>query len=235
MPVRAGLVAMAALLVGAAACTSSGTSNTSGSISGQTITYWASVEGTGPQQTTQTLTAQFADFTKQTGVHVKIQVIPWSDLLKKILTAVTSGNGPDVMEIGNTWSPSFAASGGFLSFTPSTFSQIGGQGKFSKAALSVSGAPGKAPISVPVYSEAYALFYNKADFAAAGISSPPRTWTEFQADAKKLTTAGRYGIGPLKASAWVVPSMGMSRLACANATAEREWVWVMPPTPGNAR
>jgi multiple sugar transport system substrate-binding protein len=195
--VRAGFLAMVALLVAVVGCTnssSSGTGSSSGSISGQTITYWASVEGTGPQQTTQTLTAQFAKFTKQTGVHVNMQVIPWSDLLQKILTAVTSGNGPDVMEIGNTWSPSFAASGGFLSFTPSTFSQIGGSAKFSKAALSVAGAPGKAPISVPVYSEAYALFYNKADFAAAGISSPPRTWTEFQADAKKLTTAGRYGV-----------------------------------------
>jgi multiple sugar transport system substrate-binding protein len=195
--VRAGFLVMVALLVTVAACSnssSSGTGSSSGSLRGQTITYWASVEGTGPQQTTQTLTAQFARFTKQTGIHVNMQVIPWSDLLQKILTAVTSGNGPDVMEIGNTWSPSFAASGGFVSFTPSTFSQIGGSGKFSKAALSVAGAPGKAPISVPVYSEAYGLFYNKADFAAAGISSPPRTWTEFQADAKKLTTAGRYGI-----------------------------------------
>lgn len=194
---RAGLLAIVALLVAVAGCTSSsssGTGSSSGSLSGQTITYWASVEGTGPQQTTQTLTAQFAKFTKQTGIHVNMQVIPWSDLLQKILTAVTSGNGPDVMEIGNTWSPSFAASGGFMSFTPSAFSQIGGSAKFSKAALSVAGAPGKPPISVPVYSEAYALFYNKADFAAAGISSPPRTWTEFQADAKKLTTAGRYGV-----------------------------------------
>ena len=163
-------------------------------IKGQTITYWASVEGTGPQQTTQTLSSEFATFTKQTGVHVNLQVIPWSDLLQKILTSVTSGNGPDVMEIGNTWSPSFAASGGFLSFGSSQFSQIGGKDKFSTSALSVAGAPGKAPISIPVYSEAYGLFYNKADFAAAGLSSPPSNWNDFLTDAKKLTTGGRYGV-----------------------------------------
>lgn len=197
MLVRASFLAMVALLVAVAGCSnssSSGTSSSSGSLRGQTITYWASVEGTGPQQTTQTLTAQFATFTKQTGIHVNMQVIPWSDLEQKILTAVTSGNGPDVMEIGNTWAPSFEASGGFVSFTPSVFSQIGGSAKFSTAAVSVAGAPGKTPISVPVYSEAYGLFYNKADFAAAGISSPPSTWTQFLADAKKLSTAGRFGV-----------------------------------------
>lgn len=163
-------------------------------ISGQTITYWASVEGTGPAQTTSTLKHEFAAFTKQTGVKVNLQVIPWSDLLQKILTAVTSGSGPDVMEIGNTWSPSFAASGGFLSFNKSNFSQIGGASKFSSSALSVSGAPNKAPISVPVYSEAYGLFYNKADFKAAGIKSPPKTWAQFLNDAQKLTSKGHYGI-----------------------------------------
>ena len=194
---RAGAVAMAAsLAVAAAACSSSSsaTSNSSGSISGQTITYWGSVEGTGPQQSTQALTAQFAKFTKQTGVHVNLQVIPWADLLQKILTSVTSGNGPDVMEIGNTWTPTFAASGGFVSFTPSVLSEIGGSAKFSQAALSVTGAPGKAPISIPVYSEAYGLFYNKADFTAAGISGPPSSWTQFLADANKLSTDGRYGV-----------------------------------------
>ena len=98
------------------------------------------------------------------------------------------------MEIGNTWSPSFAASGGFLSFGSSQFSQIGGKDKFSTSALSVAGAPGKAPISIPVYSEAYGLFYNKADFAAAGLSSPPSNWNDFLTDAKKLTTGGRYGV-----------------------------------------
>src|SRR5579875_845043 len=91
-------------------------SSTSGSLKGQTLTYWASVEGTGPSDTTKTLTKQFKKFTAQTGVKVNMQVIPWSDLLQKILTSVTSGTGPDVMEIGNTWAPSLSASHGFLPF-----------------------------------------------------------------------------------------------------------------------
>jgi multiple sugar transport system substrate-binding protein len=164
------------------------------SLKGQTINYWASVEGTGPSQTTKTLDAQFKKFTQKTGVKVDMQVIPWSDLLQKILTSVTSGTGPDVMEIGNTWAPSLSASNGFLPFNSANMKAIGGASKFAGSALKVSGLPGKPPVSVPVYSEAYALFYNKADFKAAGISKPPATWNELLADGKKLTTGGRSGI-----------------------------------------
>jgi multiple sugar transport system substrate-binding protein len=198
--IRAGTLALAASLIvaTAAACGGSssggGGSGATGSIKGQTITYWASVEGTGVSGTTQEMNSLFTAFTKQTGVKVNLQVIPWATLLQKILTAVTSSNGPDVMEIGNTWSPSFAASGGFLQFAPSVMNQIGGSAKFSKSALAVSGAPGQAPISVPVYSEAYSLFYNKADFKSAGIASPPATWTQFLADAQRLSTGGRSGV-----------------------------------------
>lgn len=41
-----------------------------------------------------------------------------------------------------------------------------------------------------------ALIYNKTDFAAAGIKSPPKTWAQLLSDAKKLTVPGkRYGFG----------------------------------------
>ncbi|HLI61438.1 MAG TPA: sugar ABC transporter substrate-binding protein [Solirubrobacteraceae bacterium] len=173
---------------------SGGSSAGSGSLKGQTINYWASVEGAGPSDTTKTLTKEFKKFTAQTGVKVNMQVIPWSDLLQKILTSVTSGTGPDVMEIGNTWAPSLSASHGFLPFDTANMNAIGGASKFAASSLKVSGLPGQAPVSVPVYSEAYALFYNKADFKAAGISKPPATWAQLIADGKKLTTGGRYGI-----------------------------------------
>jgi multiple sugar transport system substrate-binding protein len=193
-------VGLAAVLAAAtvAACGSSSSSvsksGTAGSIKGQTLHYWASVEGTGPQQTTQTLTGLFKTFTQQTGVHVNMEVIPWTDLLTKILTSVTSGTGPDVMEIGNTWAPTLAASHGFLPFDAANMTAVGGANKFASSSLKVSGVPGSAPMSLPVYSEAYGLFYNKADFKAAGISRPPSTWDQLVADGKKLTTGGRYGI-----------------------------------------
>ncbi|MFF9123245.1 ABC transporter substrate-binding protein [Streptomyces sp. NPDC014889] len=41
--------------------------------------------------------------------------------------------------------------------------------------------------TVPLLGDAYGLYYNKDAFAAAGIKNPPKTWSEFEADAKKLT------------------------------------------------
>ena len=51
-----------------------------------------------------------------------------------------------------------------------------------------------------------ALFYNKTDFAQAGIASPPTTWAQVAADAAKLTNASahRYGFYvPTGAAEWI--------------------------------
>ncbi|MEU1629685.1 ABC transporter substrate-binding protein [Streptomyces sp. NPDC020096] len=41
--------------------------------------------------------------------------------------------------------------------------------------------------TLPLLGDAYGLYYNKDAFKAAGISAPPRTMSEFKADAVKLT------------------------------------------------
>jgi multiple sugar transport system substrate-binding protein len=41
--------------------------------------------------------------------------------------------------------------------------------------------------TVPLLGDAYGLYYNKTAFKTAGIAGPPKTWSEFEADAKKLT------------------------------------------------
>ncbi|MFI9508231.1 extracellular solute-binding protein [Nocardia sp. NPDC052566] len=43
--------------------------------------------------------------------------------------------------------------------------------------------------SLPLLGDAYGLYYNKTAFAAAGISAPPKTFSEFEAAAVKLTIA----------------------------------------------
>ncbi|MEV7685672.1 ABC transporter substrate-binding protein [Streptomyces bungoensis] len=41
--------------------------------------------------------------------------------------------------------------------------------------------------AVPLLGDAYGLYYNKTAFRKAGITAPPKTWSQFEADAKKLT------------------------------------------------
>ena len=159
-----------------------------------TLTYWASNQGTSLDNDKQVLTPELDKFTQQTGIKVNLEVVPWSDLLNRILAATTSGQGPDVLNIGNTWSASLQATGAFTQFDDATMNQIGGKDRFLAGSLSATGAAGKPPTAVPLYSLAYGLYYNKAQFAAAGITQPPTTWGEFVADAKKLTTPQHWGL-----------------------------------------
>ncbi|MDX6389414.1 MAG: multiple sugar transport system substrate-binding protein [Streptosporangiaceae bacterium] len=192
-PTKLSTLALAATLaaVPLAAC---GSSSGTGSAAHPTLTYWATNQGTSLQNDRQVLGPQIAKFTKQTGIKVNFEVIPWTTVLNQITAATVSGKGPDVLNIGNTWSASLQATGAFLPFTSSVMNQIGGSSRFLAGSLSATGAAGKPPVAVPLYSTAYGLYYNKAEFAAAGISGPPATWTDFVTDAKKLTKAGHYGL-----------------------------------------
>ncbi|GAA4677356.1 sugar ABC transporter substrate-binding protein [Frondihabitans cladoniiphilus] len=167
------------------ACSSS--SGSSSSSSGKTITYWASNQAPTIQGDQTILKAELAKFTAQTGVKVNIEVIPWTNLYNRILTAVSSGEGPDVLSIGNTWATSLQSSGAFVPFEGDALKAIGGKDKFVASSYATGGAVGKAPTSVPLYGLAYSMYYNTKMFAAAGIATPPTTWDEFVADAKKLT------------------------------------------------
>jgi multiple sugar transport system substrate-binding protein len=192
-PTKLSTLALAATLaaVPLAAC---GSSSGTGSAAHPTLTYWATNQGTSLQNDRQVLGPQIAKFTKQTGIKVNFEVIPWTTVLNQITAATVSGKGPDVLNIGNTWSPSLQATGALLPFTSSVMSQIGGSSRFLAGSLSATGAPGKPPTAVPLYSLAYGLYYNKAMFAAAGISSPPTTWAELITDGKKLTTSSHWGL-----------------------------------------
>jgi multiple sugar transport system substrate-binding protein len=186
--IAAAAVAAAVSLV-VAGCSSSGSGSSS---SGATITYWASNQGTSLANDKQVLTPVLDEFTKETGVKVKLEVIGWNDLQTRIQTAVTSGQGPDVLNIGNTWAASLQATGAFLPFDDANMKSIGGSDKFVKTALETGGAPGKPVTSVPLYGLAYGLYYNKKMYTDAGLQ-PPTTWEELVAAAKKLTTGSQYG------------------------------------------
>jgi multiple sugar transport system substrate-binding protein len=205
-PSSASSAAAAASATGAASSAAAGASGAAGGssaaaasgksvpLTGVTLTYWASNQGTSLDNDKQVLGPQLAKFTAQTGIKVNLEVVPWSDLLNRILAAATSGKGPDVLNIGNTWSSTLQATGAFTPFDAANLTAVGGKSRFLAGSLSATGAPGKDPVAVPIYSLAYGLYYNKKMFAAAGITTPPATWDEFAADAKKLTSGSQYGL-----------------------------------------
>ncbi|MEU6257884.1 sugar ABC transporter substrate-binding protein [Streptomyces sp. NPDC047043] len=183
------------LALAASACGGGSSSGGGSNDSPKTLTYWASNQGASIAVDKKVLQPELDKFEKQTGIKVKLEVVPWSDLLNRILTATTSGQGPDVLNIGNTWSASLQATGALLPWDAKNFAKIDGKERFVDSALGSTGAEGKDPAAVPLYSMAYALYYNKEIFADAGITKPPATWDELIADGKKIKAKGKSPLG----------------------------------------
>ena len=189
----AAIVGAASLALIATGCSTTSASSSSGS--GTTLSYWASNQsGTTTAADVKILTPILAHFTKETGIKVNLQVIGWGDLQNNINNAVSSGSGPDVLNIGNTWAPYLAATKAFVPFTGAAAKAIGGTSRFIPSALATGGLQGQAPTSVPYIGLSYGLFYNKAMFKAAGLTAPT-TWEDMVTDAKTLTKGGVYGMG----------------------------------------
>ncbi|MFC8722176.1 ABC transporter substrate-binding protein [Kitasatospora sp. NPDC057198] len=191
--ISAALALTAAIVLTASAC-GGGDSGGGSNSSPKTLTYWASNQGSSLENDKAVLEPELKKFEQQTGIKVNLEVIPWSDLLNRILAATASGQGPDVLNIGNTWSASLQATGALLPFDQATFDKIGGKDRFLESTIASAGAKGKDPAAVPLYSMAYGLYYNKKLFQAAGIANPPATWEELVEDGKKLTHDDKYGI-----------------------------------------
>jgi multiple sugar transport system substrate-binding protein len=189
-------VAVSLVAASLAGCGSNDESSGSGSGSAEdvTLTYWASNQGTSLANDEEVLKPQLDAFTAQTGIKVDVEVVPWSDLLNRILAATASGEGPDVLNIGNTWSASLQATGALTPFDDATMAQIGGADRFLAGSLAATGAEGQPPTAVPLYSLAYGLYYNKKMFIEAGITEPPSSWEELVEDGKKLTTPDHWGM-----------------------------------------
>jgi multiple sugar transport system substrate-binding protein len=179
----AGALVAAAVTVGA--CGGGDDASGGGKASG-TITYWASNQGSTIDQDKEVLSKAIDRFTKKTGIKVDFKVIPWADLWNNITTATTSGQGPDVLNIGNTWSVSLQATGAFEEFDDDAVEQLGGRSRFLDSSWAASGAEGKTPTSVPLYGLSYGLFYNRKLFEKENLQ-PPKTWSGFVDTAKKLT------------------------------------------------
>lgn len=199
--VRAASAATLAIAIAAAATGCGGGTTSGGSNeSPKTLTYWASNQGPSIEADKKILTPELKKFEKETGIKVKLEVVPWADLLNRILAATSSGQGPDVLNIGNTWSASLQATGALLPWDEKNFEAIGGRDRFVDSAVASAGKAGEPPAAVPLYSLAYALYYNKKMFAEAGVEKPPATWDELVAAGKKISEDGKWGWAPRAAT-----------------------------------
>ncbi|MEV6772301.1 extracellular solute-binding protein [Nocardia sp. NPDC051030] len=183
------LTASAAIALIATACTGQSTGGEDGSASGQdvTITFW---HGWTQDNEVKAIEANVAAFEKaHPNIHVKVVGNITDDKSEQALRAGGS-DAPDVVSSFTTDQVGkFCSAKVWADLNP--FLQKSGidpAKTFSTAMLKYSQYEGN-QCSLPLLGDAYGLFYNKAAFAAAGITAPPKTFSEFDADAVKLTIA----------------------------------------------
>lgn len=186
---------LAALLaaggLGLAGCGSSGGSNSSGSGGPVHLTVWTGFSGP-DRPAYEALISQFN--ASHPDVQVSMDVQPWDTIGQKLPAAWATGQGPDLA------TPSFDP--GVIYDYIKTNSVLALDGKIDASAFpqSVTKAftvDGKM-YAAPANLASVVLYYNKAMFAAAGITDAPKTQDDFVADVQKLTLGGanptQYGI-----------------------------------------
>ncbi|GAA2551492.1 extracellular solute-binding protein [Winogradskya consettensis] len=150
---------------------------------GKTLTVWV-MDG---DYTDATLSAINTQFTAATGAEVDVQVQQWDGITTKISTALSTSGTPDVLDLGNTQVPGFAANGGLLDLT--AYQDDLKQGRTWLAGLADPATVDGSLYAVPGFAGARAVIYNKKTWAAAGITKAPSTYVELTAALDKIRAA----------------------------------------------
>jgi multiple sugar transport system substrate-binding protein len=111
----------------------------------------------------------------------------------KIVAATRGGNPPDLALSQSTDNTgAFCGSGAWIDLTDYMSRDHVDVRSFPKAAQDYTTFDNKR-CALPVLADVYGLYYNKAMFKQAGIAAPPKTMSELDADAKKLTQTNADG------------------------------------------
>jgi multiple sugar transport system substrate-binding protein len=185
-----------ALPLAVSACTgSSEGGNSDNPDADVTITFW---HGWSADSEVAAIQATIDAFEKENpNIHVKAVGNITDDKINQALRAGGS-SAPDVVSSFTTDNVGqFCTSGAFADLAPfMEKSDIDPAATFPPAQLQYTQYDGN-QCALPLLSDAYGLYYNKDAFAAAGITEPPKTMSEFDADAVKLTKSEGYGYAQL--------------------------------------
>ncbi|MCX4543533.1 ABC transporter substrate-binding protein [Streptomyces sp. NBC_01565] len=179
---------LAAISVLATACTGqSGAAAADDPKADVTLNFWHGWSAPGEAKAIEENIARFER--AHPNIKVKVTGNMTDDKINQALRA-GGDKAPDVVSSFTTDSVGkFCNSGAFADLNP--FLQKSGVDKakvFPKTLLEYTQFNGN-QCTLPLLNDAYGLVYNKDAFKAAGITEPPKTWSQFTEAAQKLTKA----------------------------------------------
>jgi multiple sugar transport system substrate-binding protein len=124
------------------------------------------------------------------GIKVKVTSVDWGAAWTKITTAATSGDVPDLVQIGSTWVGSISGMGSLMDIKDKV-SELGGKNAFVPAAWRSAGLEGSGQVTaVPWFMDARAMYY-RTDVLREAKVDPKELgdWRSFEKALKKIKDA----------------------------------------------
>ncbi|MFW6023085.1 MAG: extracellular solute-binding protein [Halanaerobiaceae bacterium] len=143
------------------------------------ITFW-SMPNAPSDQHYEWMNTKATEFRLETGIKVNFEEIGWGDG-PLIMNAIITGEGAHVFQLGTTWNPEYADTGGLVEID---INEFGGADKFFDANLESTTLDGK-NYGIPWFAETRVLFYNVDMFEEAGVE-PPESYLELVEVGKEI-------------------------------------------------
>jgi len=138
------------------------------------------------------------DFKAQnSNIDIEYRMFTFEQYEQGFVNALAAGTGPDVLMIHNTWLPKHGDK--FLPLPPDVpdkknpFTIQSFKDQFVDVAYQDLVYNNTQIYGMPLYVDTLGLYYNKDLFNSAGITRPPQTWEEVNADVRLLTRTDQSG------------------------------------------
>jgi multiple sugar transport system substrate-binding protein len=150
--------------------------------------------------------SELAKFTAKTGIKVTLTSIAWGSIHDKVVASEAAGVAPaDITEVDWSWVGQFGRAGWYTnedSLLP--------QSLFKSSPVAPIFKYNGKQIAMPYNIDFRSMIVNMTDLNKAGITSPPRTWTQLKNDAAKLKAKGivknpigmQLGVGEDTSTGW---------------------------------
>jgi multiple sugar transport system substrate-binding protein len=170
------------VVTGLAAC---GSGSTAAGGDGKSIQIWEGYTGVEAKVFAK-MVAQYEK--SHPGVKVSTLYVNSDDTLQKVQTAVAGGAPPDIAYLYGSWAPNVAKISSVVTLNDVVKSKSVNWNDFWVGERDVATVNGRV-IGMPALVDNLAVVYNKKLFAQAHLPlpGPNWTWSQFEADAKKLT------------------------------------------------
>lgn len=151
------------------------------------------------------LRAQFAGFTRASGIAVRHQHVPWPAYRAVLLAQLGAEAGADVAWASDAWLPELAEAG--LVAPLDAMPELMRFNAEATPACTAAMRHGGRQYGLAYYTDSIAFFYNRGMLQAAGIATPPTSWEEVTDHCRRIQSRGLspHPLGlPLAADPWLI-------------------------------